>query len=181
MPGPARRGAARKDCPLIFPAPLTTLGPLPGDLPFIDNFDTTVDASPPAVYEALARHLGRSLGTAGARVACRILGCAHRGASLSTPPVEGQEASGFVVAGAEAPDRLVLEGRHRFASYRLSFTLDPLPRNRTKLSARTDALFPGFTGGLYRALVIGSGGHEIVARRMLAAVARGAERLENGR
>jgi hypothetical protein len=151
------------------------------DLPFLDAFDTSVGASAPAVYEALARHLGRSLGTTGARLACGILGCAHRGASLSTPPVEGQEVSGFVVAEARAPNRLVLEGRHRFASYRLSFSLDPLSQSRTKLSARTDVIFPGFTGTIYRALVIGSGGHEIVARRMLAAVARRAERTESGR
>ena len=151
------------------------------DLPLIDVFDTVIEASAPAVYEALTRHLGRSLGTAGTRVACGILGCAHRGASLTTPPVEGQEVSGFVVAEARAPVRLVLEGRHRFASYRLSFTVDPLAHNRVQLSARTEALFPGFTGTLYRALVIGSGGHEIVARRMLAAVAGRAERMENGR
>jgi hypothetical protein len=151
------------------------------DLPFIDVFDTEIEASPSAVYEALSRHLGRSLGTAGARVASGILGCAHRGASLTTPPAEGQEVSGFVVAEAKAPNRLVLEGRHRFASYRLSFTVDPLPQNRTRLSARTEASFPGFAGALYRALVIGSGGHEIVARRMLAAVAGRAERMENRR
>jgi hypothetical protein len=152
---------------------------VPADLPFIDVFETTIEASSPAVYEALARHLGRSLGTTGARIAGGLLGCAHRGASLSTPPVEGQEVSGFVVAEAKAPTRLVLEGRHRFASYRLSFTVDPLPQNRAKLSARTDASFPGFAGMLYRALVIGSGGHEIVARRMLAAVAGRAERMEH--
>lgn len=154
---------------------------MPADLPFIDVFETSIEASPPAVYEALARHLGRSLGTAGAGIASGILGCAHRGASLTTPPVEGQEVSGFVVAEAKAPNRLVLEGRHRFASYRLSFTVDPLPQNRTHLSARTDASFPGFAGRLYRAVVIGSGGHEIVARRMLAAVAGRAERMENRR
>jgi hypothetical protein len=148
-------------------------------LSFIDEFARMVEASAPAVYEALTRHLSRSLGTAGARVAGGLLGCAHRGASLTTPPVEGQEVSGFVVVEAKAPNRLVLEGRHRFASYRLSFTVDPLAHDRTQLSARTDALFPGFTGALYRALVIGSGGHEIVARRMLAAVARRAERMEN--
>ena len=154
---------------------------MPAELAFIDSLDTTVEASAPAVYEALARHLSRSLGTAGARVASGILGCAHRGASLSTPPIEGQEVSGFVVAEARAPHRLVLEGRHRFASYRLSFAIDPLSSTRAQLSARTDALFPGVKGAFYRALVIGTGGHEVVARRMLAAVARRAERLENMR
>jgi len=154
---------------------------VPADLPFIDVFEATVEASDRAVYEALSRHLARSLGTAAARVAGRVLGCTHRGASLTTPPVEGQEVSGFVVVQARAPISLVLEGRHRFASYRLSFTVEALSANRTKLSARTDALFPRIKGAFYRALVIGSGGHEIVARRMIAAVAARAERMENGR
>lgn len=140
-----------------------------------------IEASALAVYEALTRHLGRHLSGKGPRALAALLGCAHRGASLTTPPVEGQVVNGFVVAEAQAPNRLVLEGRHRFASYRLSFTVEPLPQKSTKLSARTDALFPGFSGALYRALVIGSGGHEIVARRMLAAVARRAERMENRR
>lgn len=138
-----------------------------------------MEASDRAVYEALSRHLARSLGTSAARVAGRVLGCAHRGMSLTTPPVEGQEASGFVVVQARAPISLVLEGRHRFASYRLSFTVDPLAAHRSKLSARTDALFPGIKGAFYRALVIGSGGHEIVVRRMIAAVAARAERMES--
>ena len=152
-----------------------------GDLSFIDEFDATIEASAPAVYEAVARHLARALSGNGPRTAALVLGCAHRGATITAPPQVGQEVSGFVVAEAKAPNRLVLEGRHRFASYRLSFTVDPLAHGRAKLSARTEALFPGFTGALYRAIVIGSGGHEIVARRMLVAVAARAERKESAR
>ncbi len=97
------------------------------------------------------------------------------------PPIEGQEANGFRVAKVAAPKLLVLEGRHRFATYRLSFSIDPLAEGRSHLHARTDAVFPGAQGALYRAHVIGSGGHEIVVRRMLGAIARQAERLQNGR
>jgi len=35
------------------------------------------------------------------------------------------------------------------------------------LRARTEAAFPGLLGRLYRAAVIGSGGHRLVARRLL--------------
>jgi hypothetical protein len=38
--------------------------------------------------------------------------------------------------------------------------------------ARTWAEFPGPAGAAYRALVIGSGGHRLVVRRMLRRVAR---------
>jgi hypothetical protein len=95
------------------------------------------------------------------------------------PPVEGQEANGFRVAKVTSPKLLVLEGRHRFATYRLSFFVDPLAEDRSHLRARTDAIFPGALGALYRALVIDSGGHEIVVRRMLVAIAKNAERLES--
>ncbi|MEO8502154.1 MAG: hypothetical protein ABI565_14635 [Vicinamibacteria bacterium] len=151
---------------------------MPADLPFIDEFDVKIEASAPAVYEALTRHLGRSLGTASARMGARLLGCVHRAATYVAPPVVGQETNGFVVAEVKDPTRLVLEGRHRFARYRLSFLIDPLTTNLTRLTARTDASFPGVVGAVYRALVIGSGGHQIVARRMLAAVAARAERME---
>ena len=151
---------------------------MPTDLPFIDEFDVTIQASAPAVYEAVTRHLGRVFGTRGTRFAAVLLGCAHRGASYALPPVVGQETNGFVVAEVKEPHRLALEGRHRFASYRLSFSVDPLAENRVQLRAKTHAYFPRLHGRIYRALVIGSGGHEIVVRRMLAAVAARAERME---
>ena len=48
--------------------------------------------------------------------------------------------------------------------------------DRTELRARTDAVFPGPLGWGYRLLVIGSGGHAVAVNRMLARVARRAER-----
>ncbi len=151
------------------------------ELPFIDEFDTTVEASAPLVFEATARTIGRSFEGSLARAFSGLLGCVHRGTSYTVPPVEGQEANGFRVESVRPPTRLVLEGRHRFAMYRLSFFIEPLAEGRSHLRARTDALFPGFLGAVYRALVIGTGGHEIVVRRMLAGVARRAERLENAK
>jgi hypothetical protein len=94
------------------------------------------------------------------------------------PPLPGQEANGFVVTKVLEPKTLVLEGQHRFATYRLSFMVDPLAPLKAQLNARTEAVFPGMTGALYRVFVIGSGAHEIVVMRMLQAIARQAERLE---
>jgi hypothetical protein len=70
----------------------------------------------------------------------------------------------------------VLEGRHRFSRYRLGFHLDPLEAGRVLVRARTDAAFPGPHGAVYKALVIGSGLHGVVMRRMLAQLKRAAER-----
>ncbi len=77
---------------------------------------------------------------------------------------------GFRVTEAEPGRRLVLRGRHRFAIYELA-----LLYNGTQLSAQTHAAFPGLKGRLYRALVIGSGGHTLITRFLLRRVARRAE------
>jgi len=71
------------------------------------------------------------------------------------------------VAEAEPGRRLALRGRHRFANYRLTFIFDG-----GLLRAQTHAEFPGILGRLYRAAVIGSGGHRIITRHMLRQVAR---------
>jgi hypothetical protein len=45
------------------------------------------------------------------------------------------------------------------------------------VTARTSAVFTGIAGRLYRTLIIGTGGHRILVRRMLAQIARTAEGL----
>jgi hypothetical protein len=74
---------------------------------------------------------------------------------------------GFRVVEAESGRRLALRGRHRFSNYALTFVLDG-----DRLRAQTHATFPGVLGWLYRAAVIGSGGHRLVTRRLLRQVAR---------
>jgi len=150
---------------------------LPDELPFIDEFDALVDASASDVFRAVTRRIGRSFEGRAARVFTSFLGCAHRGASYTVPPVAGQETNGFRVAEVTEPGRLVLEGRHRFASYRLSFLVEPLGEKRAILRARTDGLFPGWRGRIYRGLVIGTGTHEILVKRMLASIVRSAGSL----
>jgi hypothetical protein len=149
------------------------------DLPFIDEFDTVVEAPRSLVFAALARTAGRSFEAPGGRAFTALLGCEHRGSSYTVPPLVGQETNGFQVAEVDEPARLVLQGRHRFAAYRLSFTIDDLGLGRSRLRARTDARFPGLKGAMYRGLVIGSGGHALIAKRLLRVIARKAERDRN--
>jgi hypothetical protein len=49
------------------------------------------------------------------------------------------------------------------------------PGGGTRVTAQTWAAFPGIRGRLYRAMVIGSGGHRVVVRRMLRNIAAQAD------
>ena len=51
------------------------------------------------------------------------------------------------------------------------FELDPEPPGRTRLRAATWAAFPGLHGKVYRAAVIGTGGHGVTVRRTLKRIA----------
>ena len=91
-------------------------------------------------------------------------------------PTPGDAVPGFAVTEVDRPRTLTLQGRHRFSRYELRFSLESPTPGRTELHARTAAVFPGLLGGGYRLLVIGSGGHVLAVRRLLAQVARRAER-----
>jgi hypothetical protein len=121
-------------------------------LPYIDEHATTVAANREETWSALLR------------VMCR------------DPHDPSSVPLGFVLDEARPCDRLALKGRHPFAVYRLVFELDSEPGSprRTRLRAQTWAHFPGLHGKLYRALVIGTGGHRIAVRRMLNRIAAAA-------
>lgn len=78
---------------------------------------------------------------------------------------------GFVLDEAAAPERFALNGRHPFAIYRWVFALDDDGPQRTRVRALTSAAFPGLKGTLYRALVIGTGGHPVAVRMTLRRIA----------
>ncbi len=88
----------------------------------------------------------------------------------------GGESRGFTVAERLAPRRLVLTGSHWFSRYELAFALDETAAERTRITAESRAEFPGIAGRIYRALVIGSGGHVLVVRALLRRIAAAAER-----
>lgn len=144
------------------------------DLPFIDEHDIEVEASPEAVWAALAAVLPRAFGGRGAMGFARGVGCEevrHEGVF----PDRGAKVIGFHVAASDPPRLLSLRGRHRFARYELAFHIEPDAQG-TRLRAVTRAVFPGFRGWCYRTAVIGSRGHVVVVRRLLRSVRRRAER-----
>jgi hypothetical protein len=115
-------------------------------LPYIDEHAITVPADRDATWRALLE------------VMCR------------DPELPTTVPLGFVLDEAVPPSRLSLKGRHPFSIYNLVFELKATTQG-TEVRAVTLADFPGLHGRIYRALVIGSGGHRIVVRRMLRRIA----------
>ncbi|MDQ1043865.1 hypothetical protein [Streptomyces sp. V4I2] len=144
-------------------------------LPHVDEHTTTVTAGPEAVWRGLSEVLDRSFTGDRAVGYARLVGCADSAAFGPRPLAEGSTVPGFRVASADRGRELVLVGRHYFSTYALVFRLDEAGAGRTRLRAETRARFPGPFGGLYRLCVIGTGGHAIAVRRLLAAVRRRAE------
>lgn len=144
-------------------------------LPFVDEHTETIAAAPDRVRVALMETLERALSRPGAAAYARLVGCVPHEAAGPRPLTVGSTVPGFAVTAAEDGGEVVLEGRHRFSSYALVFRLDPDAEGHTRLGAETRASFPGLTGGLYRVVVIGSRGHVVATRRLLAAVGRRAE------
>ena len=144
-------------------------------LPYRDEHTTVVAAGADDVWRSLGDTLDRSFSRPGANRYARLVGCADSTASGPRPLAEGSTFPGFRVATAVPGRELVLVGRHRFSSYALVFRLEPAGPGRSRLTAETRATFPGPAGGLYRLLVLGTGGHAVGVRRLLAAVRRRAE------
>jgi hypothetical protein len=134
-------------------------------LPYVDEHSQRVDAPADVVWMALLRVLRREL--AGGEPIARILRCDPVQGTSEFAGRPGDAVPGFRIVEAEPSRRLALAGRHRFSRYALTFVLDG-----DRLRARTHAAFPGVLGRLYRAAVIGSGGHRVVTRRLLRQVAR---------
>jgi hypothetical protein len=116
-------------------------------LPYIDEHAITVAANRQETWSAVLR------------VMCR------------DPHDPSTVPTGFVLDEARPPERFALKGRHPFAIYRWVFELDDAAPQRTHLRAATWADFPGLHGKIYRALVIGTGGHRVAVRSTLKRIA----------
>jgi hypothetical protein len=134
-------------------------------LPYIDEQSQRVDAPADVLWTALLKVLRRQMG--GSAPIARILGCDPAEGTAEFAGRPGEAVPGFRVVEVEPGRRLALRGRHRFSNYALTFVFEG-----DLLRAQTHAEFPGVLGRLYRAAVIGSGGHRLVTRRILRQVAR---------
>jgi hypothetical protein len=146
------------------------------ELPFVDRYSVEVAASPEYLWDALVGAIGgRSLGPAGPALA-RILGCEDGESKGPRPLSGGSTLPGFHVVEADEPNRLILEGRHRYSRYHLTMSISASNRGGASLCAETRAAFPGTIGWLYRKAVIGSGGHGLLVRQFLAGIKSSAEK-----
>ena len=125
-------------------------------LPFIDEHSVVADAPLEAAWDAVHASFTR-----------RLKGVALRYALLVGAP----DGRPFLVDTAERPGLLRLVGSHRFSRYALTFTFEPLG-DRTQLTARTEAAFPGLAGQIYRTAVIRSGAHRVLTRAMIRRLAK---------
>jgi hypothetical protein len=146
-------------------------------LPYVDEHTTVVAASAADVWAALLEALERAFSRARAARYARLVGCAVDTASGPRPLAAGSSIPGFTVVAAEPRSRLVLAGRHRFSTYELTFRIDHLGARRTRLSAESRAEFPRVAGRGYRLLVVGTGAHAVLMRRLLSGVRHAAEHV----
>ena len=144
-------------------------------LPHLDEHAVIVEADPRDVWATLVG-IDHSFAGPAAALFARVVGCVDVGEAGPRPLAEGSSMPGFHVDRAVPPAELVLAGRHRFSSYALIFRIDDLGDGRSRVRAESRAVFPGAAGTVYRALVLGSGGHVFGVRRLLGAVRGDAER-----
>ena len=141
-------------------------------MPFVDEHSVVIDAPAAAVWDTLVHQVGGLFGGGLAPRYARVVGCDDQTAGGPRPLAEGSTMPGFHVEIFTPPSELVLAGRHRFSTYVLRFRVEPISATQSRLRAETRAAFPGFAGGLYRLMVIGTGGHKVAVRRILSSVRR---------
>jgi hypothetical protein len=129
-----------------------------GELPYVDEHAVRIAASREQVWIALQHYAATSLRLSDRSPLARLLGTEPR--------------AGFEVAESAPTESLTLVGSHRFSRYMLRFELSDAGEGATQLRAQTYAVFPGFGGRVYRAMVIGSRAHVVATNRMLRSVRR---------
>jgi hypothetical protein len=141
-------------------------------LPYIDEHARAIGATRERAWAALiATMRGLDRAVPAAVAGPWGLEPARAQGDWRTTPQPGDSLPGFAVERSQPPRELALRGRHRFSRYALVFELDG-DATGCMLRARSYAEFPGLKGRAYRALVIGSGGHRVMVRRLLRDVAR---------
>ncbi|MFF1360161.1 hypothetical protein [Streptomyces sp. NPDC058297] len=144
-------------------------------LPLVDEHAIVVAAGADDVWRGLSEALDGAFSPFGMAGYARLIGSADRRESGPRPLAEGSTLPGFRVVSAVPRRELVLRGSHRFSTYALTFRIEHVAPDRSRLTAESRATFPGLAGGLYRRLVIGTGGHAVGMRRLLSSVRRRSE------
>ena len=139
-------------------------------LPYIDEHSTYVGATPERTWAALIAVGATMRGPTGPLGWLMALQPALASGDWNPGVEAGATLPGFQVEQACPPSRLALAGRHRFSRYALVFELEDIGPDGTRVRARSWGVFPGVHGRSFRALVIGTGAHRVVVRRLLRGI-----------
>lgn len=143
------------------------------DLPRLDVHGFRTAASPEKVVAALAPTLLNAFGTRRARLLAKILKCRERVPSRPFALDSGAELAGFRIESVDEAC-VVMSGEHRFARYELIFECGRMS-GITSVNAETRARFLGVKGFIYKLLVVGTGAHRRVVKRILRGLKKRAE------
>jgi hypothetical protein len=143
-------------------------------LPCIDEHEISLNVPAPVAWNAVVAVFGRLTTRPAWRVFSKAVRCKPDHA-VGTAVTAGDAVPGFLVARSEAPTEWALEGEHLFSRYGLTFRIAPVDSGHCRVAAHSSAEFPGLHGKIYRAMVIGSGGHAIGVRRILRSIKTEAE------
>ena len=143
-------------------------------LPLVDRHGFRTTVQPEQVWAALAPTLMAAFGKRRSRTFAKALGCRERRLSRPFLMENGDKLVGFRVLASRPPEELVLEGEHHFASYALIFRIGSRD-GITTVTIETRATFPGAKGYVYRELVVATGLHAQIVRRLLKGLRRRAE------
>jgi hypothetical protein len=138
-------------------------------LPRIDEHEISVNVPAPVAWTAVVAVFGRLTTRPAWRIFAKTIRCKPDHA-IGTAVTVGEALPGFLVAGCEAPTEWALAGEHLFSRYALTFRITPVDSEHCRVVAHSYAEFPGPHGKIYRALVIGSGGHAIGVRGILRSI-----------
>ena len=144
-------------------------------LPFVDQHAVAIDADPRTTWDALLEVTLRMGGGRPGPLISRALGAFYTEVR-GEPGETGSTIPGFVVARSIPTAVLALMGQHRYSRYALIFRIVESVDGASELSAETRAEFPGLQGRVYKTLVIGTRGHVLATRHILANVRKRAER-----
>lgn len=160
------------DPPLI---PVTIAGmELDSALPCIDEHETSINVPAAVAWTAVLAVVGRLTTRPAWRMFAKAVRCKPDRA-IGAGVTVGEALPGFLVARCEAPTEWALEGEHLFSRYVLTFRIAPVDSEQCRVAAHSSAEFPGPHGKIYRAMVIGSGGHAIGVRSILRSIKTDAE------
>jgi len=144
-------------------------------LPRIDEHEISVNTSAAVAWAAAVAVFGRTTSTPAWRAFARAIRCQPDHAA-GVAETGGATVPGFRVVRSDPPTEWALEGEHLFSHYALTFRVTPVDAERCRIAAQSSAAFPGIHGTVYRALVIGTGGHLIGVRGLLRSMKAAAER-----